>query len=111
MRSNKYLVPAAALAVGALSMVGFYAFAQGNANPATTAQTQNTASVVAHDDRADGETADDQSVNASIPAKVGDTDIETSDDAGQAGPVGIVGNTHDQSEHDVADAGEVEDGQ
>ncbi|MDB5225569.1 MAG: hypothetical protein JWL87_521 [Candidatus Adlerbacteria bacterium] len=80
MTKVRLFAPLAALAVGALSMVGTYAFADTKA-PAVTVPEQKSAVQTVDDQNkgvdTDVETADDAT-------EVGDTDIETSDEAGEA---------------------------
>ncbi len=94
MLGKKYIVPAA-LAIGAVSMIGLQAFAQ--TAPTTTPQSQvqvqapTTQAVDDQNKGADIETADD---NAS--ATVSGTDTETNDDGAQA----IQNSTQDSNQAD-----------
>ena len=82
MSKVKLLAPAAALAIGAMSMVGVYAFAdtKAPAAPTTTAQVSSTTQTVDDQNKGtDVETADDNGSTS-----VSDTDKEINDDGAQA---------------------------
>lgn len=80
MTGKKYIIPAA-LAIGAVSMVGLQAFAQ--SAPTTTPQSQAQV-------QAPVQTVDDQNKGADVEtndekgSSVSDTDVETNDDGAQA---------------------------
>lgn len=111
MPKFKTLAPAALLIVGAVSMVGMYALADTKAptpsTPTTQTQTVAQTQVDDHNTTADVEVNDDNGVQASSTISQENNDGKSGADTDNIQD----GQQNDQNEvHDIAQPGEVEDG-